>query len=125
MLNVEALKKRPRPNTLFEGIKRRKNLLILRLDQPVRMKTPDREKMSIYNGNQVLGTARLCGRRLARASGQRHRHSKYTAELGTTSSFNNEDSEVMCWMLQECEDYGYYTGYFGGEGISEIAPSAI
>jgi hypothetical protein len=125
MGNVEALKECPRPNTLFERIKRRKNLLILRLDQPVGMKTPDREKLSIYDGNQMLGTARLRGRRLTWASGQRHHHSEYTAELGRTY-FNNKNSEVMCWALQKYEDYRYlHLAILAVNVISEIAPSAI
>jgi hypothetical protein len=102
MGNVKALKECPRSNTLFELIKRWKNLFVLRLDKPVWVKAPDREKMSINNGNQMLGTTRLRGWRLARASRRRHRHSEYTAELGRTHSFNNEGSEVdelMCWTL--------------------------
>jgi len=55
MGNVEALKERPRLNTLFDRIKRWKNLFILRLDKPVWVKAPDRNKMLSNNGNQMLG----------------------------------------------------------------------
>jgi hypothetical protein len=102
MGNVEALKECLRSNTLFECIKRWKNLFILRLDKLVWVTAPDREKMLINNGNQMLGTTRLRVWRLARASRRRHGHSEYTAKLGRTHSFSNEGSEVnelMCWML--------------------------
>jgi hypothetical protein len=61
MGNVKALKECPRLNTLFKRIKRWKNLFILRLDKPVWVKAPDREKMLINNGNQMLGITRLRG----------------------------------------------------------------
>jgi hypothetical protein len=73
MGNVEALEECLRSNTLFKRIKDWKNLFILRLDKPVWVKSPEREKMLINNVNQMLGTTRLRGWRLARASRRRHR----------------------------------------------------
>jgi hypothetical protein len=63
------------------------------------MKSLDRKKMLINNGNKMFGTVRLRGGRLARARRWRHRHREYIAELGRTYSFINEGSDVdkpMC-----------------------------
>lgn len=74
--DVEALKECPRPDTLFERIKRSKNLLILRLDQPARVKRLDKEKMSIITGTRcseqpgfAVGASRgLAGRDIVTAN---------------------------------------------------------